>query len=58
MVIFIPASFGGGAIYHRVRNGDTRLTVVSVFGLVAGKIKWWCNPTFEFCDHLTIFKGG
>ena len=40
MVDFVLASFGGGAIYHRVWNGETRLIVVSVYGLVAEKVKW------------------
>ena len=45
MVDFVPTSFGGGAIYHRVWNEETRLTVVSIYGLVAGKVKWWCKTT-------------
>ena len=35
--IFAPASFGVGNIYHRVRKGERRLMVVSVYGLVAQK---------------------
>ena len=34
----VMASFEGSIIYHRVQNGEMRLTVVSVFGLVAGKV--------------------
>ena len=36
MVIFVPASLVGNGIYHRVQNGDTRPTVVSMAGKVAG----------------------
>ena len=38
MVDFDPVSFGNGAIYHRVRNGEMRPTVVSVVGTVARKL--------------------
>ena len=37
MVDFIPMSFGGSAIYHRVWNGEMRPMMVSVLGLVVGK---------------------
>ena len=37
MVDFVLMIFRDGDIYHRVRNGKTRLTVVSVAGMVAEK---------------------
>ena len=48
MVIFVSASFGVGNIYHRIRNGERRLTVVLILRLVVRKARWWCNPTFAF----------
>ena len=38
MVDFDLVSFGDGAIYHWVRNGETRPMVVSVFRTVAEKL--------------------
>ena len=49
--------FGVGNIYHRVRNGERRLTVVSDLRFVAEKAKWRCKTTYVFCDHLTTFGG-
>ena len=36
MADFVPASLVGGGIYHQVQNRETRPTVVSVVGVVAG----------------------
>ena len=58
MLIFVPASFGGGAIYCWVRNEETRLMVVSDISLVAGIVWRWCKTADVFCDRLTTFEGG
>ena len=58
MVIFAPAIIEACTIYHRVRNEEKKLTVVSDLRLVAGKSKWWCKTADVFCDHLTTFEGG
>ena len=58
MVIFAPASFEVGTIYHRVRNGETRLTVVSDLRLVAGIGLWCCKTIYVKSDNLTTFGGG